>query len=340
MSSLYRRNDVYWLSFRYHAKPHCISLGTKDKTTATYLKAQKDKELIEDKSIIPDKNLSCLPILEKYKNEHKYLREAKTNDRQYNRVKLFFEWAHVTSFKHITQDKVKEYLTHRIEDNKISLYTVNTIIQDMKTWLNWCVKNRYLFENPIAYIKQYHLPQHDVRFLNQKEVKTLLEVSRDPSLYIDGMITLYPVIATGIATGMRQQELFNLEWPDIDFKHNLIRIRSKEGFTTKDRENRTVPISSDLRAILKPLAKKSGLCFDTSNHRRIFKRIRAKANLVDIGWHTFRHTFISHALMSRVPPSTVSIWAGHSSLETTMIYRHILPEHEQEEIQKIKLSLH
>lgn len=335
MSSLYRRNKIYWLSFRQSGRSYCQSLKTKDRSTALYLKAQKDKELIEGRIIMPDKKLACLPILDKYKRDREHSLNPQTNNEEYSRIKAFFEWANIASFKQIILERMKNYLNHRLEKDKISLYTANKTIQNTKTFLNWCVKNHYIFYNPLKDLPKYRTPQKEVRFLSKKEIKDLLKVAQDKSLYCDRNPTLYPVIAIGIYTGLRRRELFNLEWQDIDWSHNLIKIKNKEGFTTKNRKNRTIPLHNKLHTVLRPLAKKAGFCFDVINNRRIFGRIKRRANLQDIGWHTLRHTFASQALMAGVPLSTVSKWLGHSSVTTTMIYSHLLEDHEQNEIKKL-----
>lgn len=42
--------------------------------------------------------------------------------------------------------------------------------------------------------------------------------------------------------------------------------------------------------------------------------------------HHARHTFTSHALARGIPPQTVAAWLGHSSLEITAIYAHVVDE--------------
>jgi hypothetical protein len=39
--------------------------------------------------------------------------------------------------------------------------------------------------------------------------------------------------------------------------------------------------------------------------------------------HTFRHSFISHALTSGVPPAIVRTWVGHVDEEIMKVYTHI-----------------
>ena len=55
--------------------------------------------------------------------------------------------------------------------------------------------------------------------------------------------------------------------------------------------------------------------------------------------HTFRHTFASHLVMAGVPLFTVQRLLGHSHIETTMIYAHLAPEHNEEMMAKLPYSL-
>ena len=54
-------------------------------------------------------------------------------------------------------------------------------------------------------------------------------------------------------------------------------------------------------------------------------RVRKKAGLRKIGWHTLRHTFASHLVMRGVPLTAVQMLMGHSSVNTTMRYAHLAP---------------
>lgn len=45
-----------------------------------------------------------------------------------------------------------------------------------------------------------------------------------------------------------------------------------------------------------------------------------------IGTHTLRHSAARHWLANGVPINKVSIWLGHASIQTTLIYLRILPD--------------
>ncbi len=342
MSSLYRRNNIYWLSFRQHGKSFCKSLKTKDRSTALFLKAQKDQELLQGNSILPNQNNLCRPVLEEYKSFMSSRRTREHNQTEYNTVKSFLNWGSINTFAQINKVKLQEYLDHRLkatpEHKGISKNTANHIIASIKFFLRYAASRRIATDNPILKeIRNYKLEDKDIRFFSKEEISRILKTARDRSLYADGKPTLYPIIATGIYAGLREKELFNLKWENIDFTRKVIAVTNMEGFKTKSRKNRVIPLHPRLKLILWPLRKQKGLCFDTTNERRIFNRILRESKLKEprVRWHTLRHTFASQALMVGVSLFTVSKWLGHSDIKTTMKYAHLCPDHSQKEMNRL-----
>ena len=50
-----------------------------------------------------------------------------------------------------------------------------------------------------------------------------------------------------------------------------------------------------------------------------YMRIKKKAGVPDIGWHTFRHSFASNLVMSGVDIVTVGKLLGHADIATTFL---------------------
>jgi site-specific recombinase XerD len=312
-----------------------MSLETRDRSTALYKKAEKDKELIEGRSVIPKANATCAPLLEEFHNYNLHRKTKDANSDDCSRIKKFLSWAGISSFNQITEQRLQEYLNHRFSTEKIAPRTANMIITNLKTWLNFCVKNRRIPENPLARMKKFKEPVNPKRFLSREEINSLLKETQNDEHYCNGDASLYPVIAMGIYAGLRKQEIFSLDWQDINFKREEITVRNKANFAPKSRNFRVVPLHENLKKILKPLVKNSGRCFDVTNQRRIFGRITKKANLTGIGWHTLRHTFASQLVMAGVDLATVAKLLGHSSITTTMIYSHLSPDHVRGAIDKL-----
>jgi len=327
MSSLYRRNGIYWLSFRLHGKSYCISLRTRDRSTAIYKKAEKDKELIEGRAQLPRHDISCLSTLDEYSKYNEHRRVKRFNVDSASRIRRFLEWGNLRTINQITEGRLQDYLNHRMSHDKIGLYAANNTIICIKAWLNWCVRSRKIFENPVQGIKKFKVPEVNRHFLSKEEITRLLTAAKGE--------TLYSLLATAVYTGLRKDELINLQWEDIDFARGIVTVRNKDGFITKSKKNRDIPLHPVLRTILLPLRKAAGRCFDATNQRRVFRRIAKRTKIPTLKLHELRHTFASQALMAGVPLVTVSKWLGHASVVTTQIYSHLCRDHEEEQINKL-----
>ena len=65
-----------------------------------------------------------------------------------------------------------------------------------------------------------------------------------------------------------------------------------------------------------------------------FKRTLRKAAIIGATWHTLRHTGASRRLLAGVDIVTVSKILGHSTIQTTMRYLHLVQDHMQEAINR------
>ena len=137
-----------------------------------------------------------------------------------------------------------------------------------------------------------------------------------------------------LQTGMREQEVMHVSWPDINLARGIVTVRYKPeyGFSPKAYKGREIPIPDTLVARLKEHKaksdKKCGLVFPTSgckpklNFLDDLKAVAERAQLdKDNFWlHKFRATFATWALWKGVDLSTVQQWLGHSDIESTMRY--------------------
>ena len=55
--------------------------------------------------------------------------------------------------------------------------------------------------------------------------------------------------------------------------------------------------------------------------------------------HDIRHTFASLALMDDVDVPTVQKWFGHKDIQTAMCYIKLLPQHMQDQANKLTPNL-
>lgn len=147
----------------------------------------------------------------------------------------------------------------------------------------------------------------------------------------------YPVWATALLTGMRAGELHALEWSDVDFENNLIRVsksfnkRMKETKSTKAGYWRNVPISPDLRLLLLGLklkATSNRVLFDKGewahlDQSRSLKKFLGSIGLPKIKFHALRACFATQLLSRGTPAAVVMKICGWRDLKTMDIYLRV-----------------
>lgn len=186
-------------------------------------------------------------------------------------------------------------------------------------------------ENPVRKVKFFKESKPRTRFLSEEELARLLSVSSP---------RLQAVITIAVNTGMRKSELQNLKWEDVDFQSGIITLNE-----TKNGETRYIPMNDTVRQSLDSLrqasseyvfVKHDGTPYDV---KQSFLTALKKANISEIVFHSLRHTFASHLVMSGVDLNTVRELLGHRSMVMTLRYSHLAPQHKQDAVQKLAMRL-
>ena len=137
-------------------------------------------------------------------------------------------------------------------------------------------------------------------------------------------------------SGLRVSEALNLEKKDLKLDSNHPTIDVLNG---KGGKSRTVPVHAELLNALKAV-----LDFADIGDGKLIKANRGTAwrwiqkavqhaeeqgfiaKGKKVGTHTLRHSYARHLLSNGVPIHMLSVWLGHSSIETTLIYLKIIPD--------------
>jgi integrase len=318
MACLYLRKNIYWITYYKDGVRFSKSLKTNSKSKAKLLKNKLEIDLAQGDDPAPKPTASAITAFLAFKADRDGRITRKTAIADHHRVELFIESAPVEKLSKITESMVKAHIDSRIADG-ISIQTANHTIRILKTFFNFCVKHKYMTENPIRYMPKYKQDAKEQRYLTPAEISALLRVSRPTRAF--------PIIMTAIYAGMRYGEIERLKADDIDFENNRINVRiSKSG------RFRHIPIHKDLRPVLQGI----GDGFDFSNFRGVFDAIKKDAG-IDFRFHDLRHTFCALLIRNNVDIVTISKLAGHSTIKTTMTYAHLYQDHVQEAIEKLKI---
>jgi integrase len=208
-----------------------------------------------------------------------------------------------------------------------------------KQLLNFAVSRGMIVKSPLKEVKIRKPKPRPQPFWTIDQVRTILAAAAK-SPYRNVFLFL-------AETGMRIGEVIHLSWNDIDLERRVAYVREKQigkkptdVWKPKTGRQRVVPLSHEVIEMLRSQPRKDRWVFRRpNNHDPNGTAMRAsdrgvlgnlKRVLKSVGLaghtHTFRHSFISHALMRGVPEAMVREWVGHVDPDTIRHYTHIADE--------------
>jgi integrase len=205
------------------------------------------------------------------------------------------------------------------------------------------VKRGWAPSNPCRGIERPRTLQRDtaLRFLDPVEVEALLRaVPADDFARVRRAIYVAAVMA-----GLRQGELLALQWRDVDWSAQRLRVRrnyvrGRFGTPKSSRGSRSVPLADRLGGELDLLHRSTAYGADDdlvfahphtgepmNGHAllKVFQRTLRAAGVRQVRFHDLRHTFGTRMAASGVPMRTLQEWMGHADIATTLRYADYAP---------------
>jgi integrase len=206
--------------------------------------------------------------------------------------------------------------------------TIHNDVVTIKQLVNFAVRRRMIRENPLADLELPQPKRTPQPFWRRDQVEQILKATSAKYR------SLFHFLAD---TGTRIGEARWLTWNDVNLDDKVIHIRAKEGWQPKTGDERVIHLSAELCQVLAQLPRYSQWVFTAPRTdrfpvagRQVSDRralVHLKTILKKLGLpghlHTFRHSFVSHALTSGVAESIVRSWVGHIDPEIMKIYTHI-----------------
>lgn len=257
-----------------------------------------------------------------------------------NRFFKYLEEMNVFEIAAVTKDIVSDYQTHiyeavnsRGEPN--SVFHQNNTLKAIKGFFRFLAEQNYLVSDPSRDVSYARTPKRLPRsILTGPEAKKVIHApnTKTATGYRDRAI-----IEVFYSTGIRRNELINLELSDVDYHEGFVRINSGKG-----NKDRVVPIGkiacryieNYVKAVRPMLVKNptDNHLFLTINGTKISenrvwqliktysKKTKIKKNITT---HTFRHTCATLMLKNKANIRHIQELLGHSSLEATQIYTRV-----------------
>lgn len=198
----------------------------------------------------------------------------------------------------------------------------------------------WLEDSPIRKVTKPTEPRGRVRFLNDDERIALLDACQKSSNRF-----LYPVVVIALSTGMRQAEIMNLRWEDIDIFKGRITLHE-----TKNGERRAVPLKGLALQLIQALTSEKsidiGLLFPSKENplkpmdlRFPWEQALKKANIKNFRFHDCRHSCASYLLMNGASLAEIAEILGHKTLSMVKRYSHLSEAHASKVVEKMNENL-
>lgn len=251
---------------------------------------------------------------------------------------------------------IREYVGF-MYDRKLERASVARRLASMRTFFKYCVREKYLKQNPARLVATPKLPRRIPEIPTAEEMNTFLDEMADGALTrkpkgrrkksakardkaeIDILLKRDRAILEMLyAAGLRVSELVGLNLQDVDRAGQMLRVLGKGrkervvpyGAKAQDALERYWPVREMLLAKPGQLEKKNreavflnqfgGRVTDRWVHALVKKYTR----LANANWnlhpHSLRHAFATHLLADGADLRAIQELLGHASLSTTQRY--------------------
>jgi site-specific recombinase XerD len=333
---IYKRADTWHCTVQHNGKQIRRTLKTPNKKAARQRALELERELSETSSR-PSAPPTLQEVVERYLAKCAADRLARDTIRRYTRV--LTQWVDLATEKgictvaEVDAALMDDFCQWRTEHGCLQS-TVRTDVTTIRQLIRYAVSRWKLPENPLSDYRLRTPSRRPQPFWTASEMESILQLASDD---LRSQLT---VLAD---TGLRISELKWLTWNDVDLALNVIHVRSKAGWRTKTGNIRAVPLSDRVRSILENRPRDFRWVFTAppstqypEGGRQISRArmlARLKKLLVQLGLqghlHTFRHSFVSRALINNTAESVVREWVGHVDASILQHYSHVASQQSQ-----------
>lgn len=345
IASIFNRNGVWYINMQIRGKQIRKSLKTSNKKEARARALALERELLKGdavKTVDSEPTLITDAVDELIQSCETEDRRPKTISKYKQVLKGVAEFAESRNLYKLEQldvrfvDAYRQYRKQKGAKPK----TIYTEVGVIRRLFRFAKMRRMINEDPLEGLRHTEPKTEPQPFWNWDEAEQILKFSSK---------THRPVFTFLAETGMRIGELRWLTWDDVDLKQRLIHIRPKDDWTTKTGNVRTIPMSERAREILQSQTRHSRWVFTAKaspnypqgdhqvSERRLLESLKRTLEKLELNGHlhTFRHTFISRAIVAGIPEAIIRKWVGHVDHKTLQHYTHIADQESQAAMERL-----
>jgi integrase len=324
---LYRRGPTWWISFTYNGQQVRQSTETDDRKLAEKIYHKVMTEVVEGKWFERQQGTHTFAeTMERYMKEHSVRNKTpKSHERDKSLLAHLLSHFGTLRLSELCPRIVSEYKVQRRAAG-VKPKTINNELALMNHALNLCVKEwEWLKVNPIGKVSKEKVNNRIDRWLLTDEEKRLRDASR---------AWLWEIILFAMSTGLRQGDIINLRWNQVDLRRRTLYISAEQ----KNKDINTLPLNATAMGVLEARSlvhqipegyvflNRDGGKINARNLLRSFYAACDKAKVIKFRFHDLRHTFATRLVQAGVDLYTVQKLGRWKSISMVERYAHHCPE--------------
>ena len=269
------------------------------------------------------------------------------------RIRDFFEWLEVQSITHVNQIQQKHLTTYfnflenrpnkRIKGALLSVSHLNHNFIAIDKLLEF-LHTQGMKNTPIPTNYRLKVDNEErirkIETFTQTEIKTLYNSIENTYQNLNfeqrevNQYQLKLIFSLNYACGLRLTEGSKIRFQDIDFERRTVFVEKGKNY-----KDRIIPMSTGVYSGLQDYIFNFRNNIKTP-HKRLFLKCKNELNRMlkhlqnacedqqikqkRLSMHVLRHSIATHLLQNGMSIENISQFLGHSSLEATQIYTHIV----------------
>jgi integrase len=323
-----KRGSIWWYDFYVKGVQFRGSTFTDNMQEAQEFHDKLKSEVWRGKHLKTTMRRTWSEALERWLSEHRHKRTHKSDVKfgewwtdRFNEQKIkYLEDINSDVFKIIRDQEIKR---PRLRNGKpMAPATVNRKIALLRAVMNSAARE-YQWVQTAPLFRCLPERNERVRYLTPPEIQRLLMVLDEP----------YKSMALlAVATGLRQSNIFNLTWQQVDFVRKQITFPDA---VMKNGMALTIPINETALQAIRPwIGKDDQNVFVLPNGKpvkellsKMWKNALVKAGITNFKWHDLRHTWASLLRQSGEGLDKIQEMGGWQDPKMVRRYAHLSTEH-------------
>ena len=229
-------------------------------------------------------------------------------------IRTFARWANANlqnaRWSTLTREDIDNYIQHQTDEGQKPA-TTNRQLSSISSLYKYLQREGLLKDNPTKYESRRKMAETIPNTIPYNEIRMAYSNAQGATR------TMIGILAT---TGIRIQEMLDMQWADINLKEGTIKVMGKG---SKERIVKTQPeILSDLVRLNETISPSGKLFYLDQRTARfmIWKALQPYSQARQLSPHAIRHSMATEMAKNGANATTIASILGHSSISTTQRY--------------------